>query len=70
MMWIGGQILQRGCYEQPEEIIRKLEAVSAADVLRLAREIIRASHFSLALVCPEGGAADPGWIKTETARLR
>ncbi|HNR94035.1 MAG TPA: pitrilysin family protein [Kiritimatiellia bacterium] len=69
MMWIGGQILQRGCYEQPEEIIRKLEAVSAADVLRLAREIIRASHFSLALVCPEGGAADPGWIKTETARL-
>ena len=69
MMWAGGQILQRGYYEHPEEIIRKLEAVSAADVLHLAREIIRAGRLSLALVCPEGAALETGRAETEIARL-
>jgi len=70
MMWVGGQVLQRGYYEQPEEIMRRLEAVSAADILRLARDILRPQNISIALVCPEGGTVDSGRVSAEIARLK
>lgn len=70
MMWVGGQILQRGFYEQPEDLVRRLEAVTPSDVRRLAREIIRERNFSLALVCPEGGLLDADHVSTEIARLK
>jgi len=50
--WIGSQELTFGEILTPEEVMEKIEAVQADDMLDLAREIIREEHLSLALVGP------------------
>ena len=52
MMWIGEHLLGYGEIHEPEEIIRKVEAVTAADVSRAARGLFRERDLSLALVGP------------------
>lgn len=50
--WIGSQELTFGEILTPDEVMAKIDAVRADDMLDLARELIREEHLSLALVGP------------------
>jgi predicted Zn-dependent peptidase len=50
--WIGSQELTFGEILTPEEVMTKIDAVKAEDMLDLARELIREEYLSLALVGP------------------
>lgn len=51
--WIAESILAFGRVIQPDEFVRQIEAVTAADIRRVANTILTPSRFSLALVAPE-----------------
>jgi predicted Zn-dependent peptidase len=53
MMWIGDNLISRGRFLSPEATIESINAVSADDVQRLARQCFRHSRLSLAVVSPE-----------------
>ncbi len=50
--WIGSQELTFGDILTPEEVMEKIDAVRADEMLELARELIREDQLSLALVGP------------------
>ena len=53
--WIGGQELLTGSIRTVDEVVSILDAVTAEDVQRLARELIKTDQLSLALVGPGRG---------------
>ncbi len=55
--WIGGQEVTYGEIKTPEEVMEKIEAVTAGDVQELSRELFREDQLSLALVGPYGDPA-------------
>lgn len=50
--WVGKQMLLKGRIETPEEKIKKLMAVTAAEVRQVARLLIRQERANLALIGP------------------
>jgi predicted Zn-dependent peptidase len=50
--WIGGQELLRGEIRSVDEVVEAIEAVTAADVLRVAADILRDDRANLAVVGP------------------
>jgi len=50
--WLGGQEMLLGHVLTPEEVVTSLEAVTVADVSRLARELLRPQRLHLAVVGP------------------
>jgi predicted Zn-dependent peptidase len=50
--WIGSQEMTFGEILTPAEVMEKIDAVQADEMLELARELIRDDHLSLALVGP------------------
>lgn len=52
MNWVGEQLLAYGKIVRPEEIKRKLRAVTARDIRAVAADFFRPEHFNLALVSP------------------
>jgi predicted Zn-dependent peptidase len=50
MMWVGENITTRGRIITPEEVIAKVSAVTADDVLRLAQKTLRRSRTSLSVI--------------------
>ena len=68
MMWIGEHILAYGRVKNPEEGIEALKKVTAAEIQKLAGEILRPEQASLAMVLPDqGGRANAGlsaWLRT------
>ena len=50
--WIGSQELTYGEIRTPEEVMEKIEKVTAADVKELAEELFQTEKFSLALIGP------------------
>ena len=54
--WIGSQELTYGEIKTPEEIMEKIEAVTAAEVKELSEELFQTNKLSLALIGPY---ADP-----------
>lgn len=52
MMWVGEHLLGYGAIHDPADIIRQVEAVTADDVSREARELFRERDLNLALVGP------------------
>lgn len=50
MMWVGENIATRGRIIAPEEVIAKVSAVTADDVLRLAQKTLRRSRTSLSVI--------------------
>jgi predicted Zn-dependent peptidase len=50
--WIGSQEATYGEIKTPEEVMEKIEAVTAQDVQELARELFRPERLSLALIGP------------------
>jgi predicted Zn-dependent peptidase len=49
---MGKQALMHPTIETVDELLKKIDAVTAADVLRLARELFREENFRLALIGP------------------
>ncbi len=50
--WIGSQEATYGEIKTPEEVMARIEAVTAADVQELAQELFRPDRLSLALIGP------------------
>jgi predicted Zn-dependent peptidase len=50
--WIGSQELTYGEIRTPEEVMEKIEQVTAADVKELAEELFQTEKLSLALIGP------------------
>jgi predicted Zn-dependent peptidase len=50
--WVGSQELTYGEIRTPEEVMAKIEAVTAADVQELARELFKTERLNLALIGP------------------
>ncbi len=50
--WVGKQMLLKGQVETPEQKIQKLLAVTAEEVLQVARRLIRKDRANLALIGP------------------
>jgi predicted Zn-dependent peptidase len=50
--WIGSQEATYGEIKTPEEVMEKIEAVTAADVQELAQELFRPERLNLALIGP------------------
>jgi predicted Zn-dependent peptidase len=57
MMWVGEQWLGYGKIFPPDQVKRRLRAVTAAEIRASAREIFRPDHLTLALVSPLKSAA-------------
>ena len=54
--WIGSQEATYGEIKTPEEVMERIEAVTAADVQELAQELFRPERLSLALIGPYSDA--------------
>lgn len=52
----GNQLLQEGEIETPDETVRRLNAVTAEDVQRVAKQLFEPAQFSLAVVGPSASA--------------
>jgi len=52
MMWIGDNIMSYGRFIPPDETIRMLSRVTAADVQKLACSIIKKTRVTLSMVSP------------------
>ncbi len=50
--WIGSQEATYGEIKTPEEVMAKIEAVTAAEVQELAHELFQPERLSLALIGP------------------
>ncbi|MCC7024411.1 MAG: insulinase family protein, partial [Thermomicrobiales bacterium] len=50
--WIGSQEATYGEIKTPEEVMAKIEAVTAEEVQELAQELFRPERLSLALIGP------------------
>lgn len=53
MMWISDNLLSHGRIVPPEEVIAKINAVTAGEVQALARQLFKPSHFTVAMISPE-----------------
>jgi predicted Zn-dependent peptidase len=67
MMWIGENLITRNRFVPPQESIEGIEAVTAADVRRLARQILTRETLSLAMVAP---GLDDGFRKRLNGLLK
>jgi predicted Zn-dependent peptidase len=69
MIWIGDNYTTFGRFVSPEECIDALRAVTAADLRRLAGEVLRASRVSVALIAPDLGPAAEQRVEAALRRL-
>ena len=69
MMWIGDNFISRGRFMPPEQTIRKLAAVTAEDVRKLAGATLRRSHASLAIISPDLSREDQSAMRTALDKL-
>ena len=54
MMWVGENLMSYGRFIQPDEVIRKIEAVSNKDIHRVAGEVLSGKNLSVAMITPGG----------------
>jgi predicted Zn-dependent peptidase len=69
MTWAADNQLNFGRFIQPDEIIAAIRRVSAADIRRLARAVLRADRMSLALIAPGAGAPEEKLLRAARRRL-
>ena len=55
MLWIGDSVLTRGHTRTLKEIIQKVNKIRAADIQRLAKDILQEKRYNLAIVGPIRG---------------
>lgn len=53
MMWLGDNILTHGRFVSPDDVIRKVERVTAEDIQDVAVEVFTPTNVTMALVGPE-----------------
>lgn len=70
MMCLGEHLLSYGRFLSPEEAIRKLEAVTPADVQDLAAVLFRPERCSVAMIGPGLTPKDGAWIQDTVNRLK
>jgi len=69
MMWVGENLL---CYNrliQPSEVLDRIEAVTAEDVLEVARRVLDPRRLSIAMVSPGDATRHTDMIRHKIARL-
>jgi predicted Zn-dependent peptidase len=69
MMWLGDNLLSRGRFVSPEETIKKLREVTAADIQKLAKQIFKHTRASLAVVSPGLSKQDQATMRTSLKNL-
>lgn len=62
MLWAGESMVNLGRVRTPEEVVKKVEKISAADLQRVARTIFSAPAFDLAVVGPLAPDAEKGLL--------
>ena len=62
--WLGAQELLQDCVRTPEEVVESLDAVTPADIARVAKNFLNDDKMRLAVVGPRGG------VKALTGMLR
>ena len=67
MSWIGDTLSSYGRMVKPDEVLKKLMAVTAEDIQRLAVELFDPRRMTLSLVTPEQDPRDAqAWLATMT----
>ena len=70
MMWIGENNLSFGRLIQPEEVMARIQEVTAEDIQQLARAVLRPKRVSVAMVTPNEKSAQEKQIAGAVAMLR
>ena len=52
MMWLGEHLLAYGTIQTPQEVERRITAVTGEDVQKVASELFRDNHLSVAVITP------------------
>jgi predicted Zn-dependent peptidase len=69
MTWAADNLLNFGRFIQPDEVIAAIGRVTAADLQRLAHDVLRPERLSCALIAPTAGPAETKLLKAARARL-
>jgi predicted Zn-dependent peptidase len=69
LMWIGEHFMSYGQLITPEQTIHALEQVTADEVQKLSRDIIRKDRCSVAMIAPDLGPRDEREVKACLERL-
>lgn len=60
MMWMGEYLSGYGRFEHPDEVVRRIAAVTPADLFAVAGQVLQPGRVSLAVISPDlGDAAAP-----------
>ena len=70
MTWAADNLLNFNRFIQPDEIVAKINAVSAADLQKLAGEVLRGNRLSLALIAPAATTAEEKLLRATRQHLR
>jgi predicted Zn-dependent peptidase len=69
MMWVGENLMSYGRFIQPDEVIRKIEAVSEKDIHRVAGEVLNGKSLSVAMITPGGNDKHAELIRSKMSAL-
>jgi predicted Zn-dependent peptidase len=69
MLWIGDNMMAHGRFVPPENVIKAVSAVTAADLQRLARSILKCGWTSLAMIAPGLSKDDEAGFRKSLATL-
>ncbi|MFC1462468.1 M16 family metallopeptidase [Verrucomicrobiota bacterium] len=69
MMWLGDNIMSHDRFIAPDESISEISKVTAEDIQRLARQVIKRGRTSLAVISPDLSAADKAQMRAALKKL-
>ena len=69
MMWVGENIMSYDRFVQPNEVVRKIEAVTERDIHRVANEVLNSKCLSVAMITPGANEKHAGLIRAKMATL-
>ncbi|MFC1497686.1 M16 family metallopeptidase [Verrucomicrobiota bacterium] len=69
MMWIGDNMISRGKFTHPQEIIERLSSVTAEEVQSVACSVMKKKRTSLCMVSPDMTSKDESGIQTSLQGL-
>ena len=69
MLWLGDNIMAHGRFITPDESVSAISNVTAEDIQRLARQVIRKGRTSLAVISPDLSAADKVHMRAALKKL-
>jgi len=69
MIWVGENLISYGKVIEPDEVIRRVEAVTPDDIQAVAARFFRKGKTSAAMVAPEGGENQEELVRSAVSRL-